>query len=200
MYKYFLKSFFDRVFSILLILAFSPAIILISFLIYFNMGRPILFQQTRIGYQEATFRVLKFRTMRPREEFLDDVPSAQRITKLGRFLRRSSLDELPQLLNIVKNDMSFIGPRPLLPDYLPLYSKEQRLRHSIKPGLTGLAQVKGRNKLSWKEKFSFDTYYLNNMSFILDLKIVILTIIVICSGSGASPVDREIAQRFNGKN
>ena len=164
-----------------------PLFIITSILILVTMGRPVFFTQVRPGYKEKPFRIIKFRTMRPRngeERYSSDI---QRITPLGNFLRKTSIDELPELLNVIKGDMSLVGPRPLLMEYLELYTLEQSRRHDVRPGITGWAQVNGRNAISWKEKFEHDLWYVENRSFWLDLKILILTVIKVfrCDGINA---------------
>ncbi len=200
MYLSLVKPFFDKILSIFVLLVFLPIYVIVSICILCIMGRPILFSQSRIGYGEKEFKVLKFRTMKNREDFPPDTPSRLRLTKFGLFLRRTSLDEIPQIFNIIKGDMSFIGPRPLLPEYLPLYSEKHKKRHSVKPGITGLAQVNGRNRLSWTEKFDLDVAYVKEVSLMTDIKILIKTLLVIFSGSDITPKNKEISERFNGKN
>lgn len=176
-YINFFKRFFDLLFSAMLLILLFPLSLLISILILIFMGRPFLFLQERTGKNEKSFTLIKFRTMS-----IDNIDENKieedksRITNLGKILRKTSLDEIPELINIFIGDMSFVGPRPLLPKYLPYYNKEQQKRHTIKPGLTGWAQVNGRNKITWEEKFKYDVEYTEDMSFLFDLKIIILTI------------------------
>ena len=170
MYTY-IKNILDCFFAVLLLIILSPLLVIIAILVKVFNGSPILFKQERPGYQEKIFTIYKFRTMVDKPDLIEK----ERITKLGKFLRETSLDELPELINIIKGEMSFVGPRPLLVKYLPLYNNKQKRRHNVKPGLTGLAQVKGRNAISFEERFEYDVYYVDNMSFVLDLRIVFLT-------------------------
>lgn len=166
---------------------------------YCILGSPILFKQKRPGKNEKIFTLYKFRTMTYKRDIIGDLlPDNERITRFGSFLRRSSLDELPQLFNVFKGDISFIGPRPLLIEYLPLYNRQQRLRHSVKPGITGWAQVNGRNAISWEEKFAFDVYYAENISFILDLKILVKTLFRVIEHSGINSSSRTTMPKFEG--
>ena len=196
LYQKFVKRNFDFIFSFVLIIILSPIMFVISLLILMFMGRPILFKQKRPGLDEKIFMLYKFRTMRlsPQETIDDEI----RLTKLGKILRSLSLDELPQLFNIFKGDMSFIGPRPLLVKYLPLYNEIQRKRHEVRPGLSGLAQVNGRNAISWNEKFEFDVKYVENVTLILDLKILIKTLIVILQRIGISSKTSVTMEEFKG--
>lgn len=185
MYRLLFKRLIDIVASYMSILVLSPVFIIVALLIKINMGGSVIFKQKRPGKQGKVFEMYKFRTMsNKKDEEGNLLPDSERITRLGRFLRATSLDELPELVNILKGDMSLIGPRPLLVQYLPLYTKEQAQRHLVRPGLTGYAQVKGRNSISWEEKFKLDTYYVNNYNFWLDVKIVFMTVFVIFKRSG----------------
>ena len=179
------KRIFDILISLLLVVILSPVIIIIDLIIWLKMGRPILFGQIRPGLKERPFLLVKFRTMNliydEQGELLAD---EKRLTALGRFLRKYSLDELPQLINVLKGEMSLVGPRPLLMAYLERYSSEQARRHEVKPGITGWAQVNGRNALTWEEKFLLDIWYVENNSFILDLKILWLTLIGMIKAEG----------------
>ena len=170
-----MKRFFDVLLSSIFLIALIPILLLITILIKINLGSPILFIQKRPGKDMKVFKMYKFRTMKNLDEgMIDD--DETRITKLGTFLRNYSLDELPELFNVLKGDMSLVGPRPLLEEYVPLYSKEQLKRHKVKPGITGWAQINGRNSISWEEKFKLDVWYVNNRSLFLDFKILFLTI------------------------
>ncbi|MDA8631262.1 sugar transferase [Litoricolaceae bacterium] len=181
MYKLFFKRLFDLVFSLFLLVLLVPIFLFVPLLILSDMGRPIFFTQNRSGKNKKSFKIFKFRTMRyPSKGATDE----SRITRLGDVLRRLSIDELPQLINVIKGDMSLIGPRPLLPEYDEHYSNEQNKRFLIKPGVTGLAQVLGRNDLTWDEKFSLDIQYVENLSFSSDLKILIKTIYVVFGAKG----------------
>lgn len=181
------KRIFDTTFSLILAILLLPLIIIISFLIYIKLGRPCIFKQERPGHNGKIFTLYKFRTMRNAIDSKGKpLPDAERLTSFGSFLRKLSLDELPELLNVIKGDMSLVGPRPLLKEYLPHYSKEQACRHNVKPGITGWAQVKGRNALTWDEKFKLDVWYVNNLSFLLDIKILFLTVYVTLKQQGIS--------------
>lgn len=178
MYRLYLKSIFDFVLAFIVIIFLLPIFIIIWLLIFFKLGRPVLFSQKRSGKNEILFNVYKFRTMTDKKDAEGNLlPDNERLKPFGCFLRKTSLDELPQLFNVLKGDLSLIGPRPLLVDYLPLYNDFQRRRHEVKPGITGWAQVNGRNTISWNEKFKYDVYYVEHISFFLDLKILCKTII-----------------------
>ena len=177
MYKNVFKRIFDLIFSFISLLILFPFLLLVGFLIYLHMGNPVLVIQERPGLNGRIFKLLKFRTMNfNRDEMNKLLPDMKRITKLGWHLRRTSIDELPELINILKGEMSLVGPRPLLIRYLPYYTKEQARRHTVRPGLTGLAQIKGRNALNWEDKFKYDVWYVDHLSFMLDLRILLSTI------------------------
>jgi undecaprenyl phosphate N,N'-diacetylbacillosamine 1-phosphate transferase len=201
MYETFFKPFFDRMFALLLLVLSSPVFMIVSMLIYLKMGRPIFFVQKRPGKEGKIFSIYKFRTM---TQACDEegalLADEKRLQGLGKLIRSLSLDELPQLLNVLKGEMSFIGPRPLLSEYLDLYTKEQKRRHEVKPGITGWAQVNGRNAISWKEKFEYDLFYVENLSFLLDMKIVWMTIQKIIKREGISSPTNATAEKFNGHN
>ena len=185
MYRKFLKRLIDILVSLILLILLSPIILIITLVLFFtNEGEPF-FYQDRPGFMERKIRIIKFKSMNDKKN-ADGIllPDNERITVMGKLIRSTSLDELPQLLNVLKGDMSLIGPRPLLFKYLPLYSESQKRRHSVKPGVTGLAQVNGRNAISWTKKFEYDIYYVNNLSFKLDFQVLIKTIIKIVSGEG----------------
>ena len=195
-----LKRIFDFAAALALLLLLSPAIAATAALITWRMGTPVLFRQLRPGRHGRPFVLLKFRTM------LDAVgpdgqplPDGARLTPLGRFLRRASLDELPQLINVIRGDMSLVGPRPLLMEYLPLYSKEQMRRHEVRPGITGWTQVNGRNSLSWEDKFALDVWYVDHRTFWLDLKIMAMTAGRVFSGAGVSKEGFATTEKFRGK-
>ena len=193
------KYFLDKVLALVLLLVLSPALLIVSVLIYFKMGKPILFTQKRIGLKDEAFDIYKFRTMS--DEVGEDgklLEDKYRLKGIGKIIRSASLDELPQIFNILKGQMSFIGPRPLLPEYLPLYNKEQKKRHLLKPGITGLAQVNGRNAISWEEKFSYDVEYVHKVSFWLDMQIFLKTIAKIVSKEGISSQTNATMERFQG--
>jgi lipopolysaccharide/colanic/teichoic acid biosynthesis glycosyltransferase len=172
-----MKRLFDFTSAFLGLLALSPVIIVVAILIRFKLGSPILFTQDRPGLNGHVFKMMKFRTMLDAKDKQGNLlPDNQRMTKFGAFLRSTSLDELPGLFNVLKGDMSLVGPRPLLVQYLPLYSAEQARRHNVRPGITGWAQVNGRNAISWEDKFKLDVWYVDNQSFWLDIKILLLTV------------------------
>ncbi len=201
MYKKYIKHLLDKLLALILIILFSPVMIIVAILIYFWDGRPILFIQERPGYKGKIFKIYKFRTMtNETDENGNLLPDEQRLKGIGKIIRGLSLDELPQLFNVLKGDMSFVGPRPLLIEYLPLYNERQKKRHDVKPGITGLAQVMGRNAISWKEKFEYDIYYVENLSFWLDLKIILLTIWKVLKREGISQQGRATMEKFNGNN
>lgn len=177
MYKKYIKRILDIIISALAIIILMPVYLIISLLVAIFMGFPILFKQERVGENEKNFNIYKFRTMTNKKNKNGTLlPDSERVTKFGRFLRKTSLDELPELFQILKGNMSLVGPRPLLVRYLPYYNERERKRHNIKPGLTGLAQINGRNSLQWEDRFDLDVKYMENVSFLLDCKIVILTI------------------------
>lgn len=197
----FFKTFFDYSFSIILLFLLSPIIFFCSLLIFFDLGPPIFFKQKRGGLNGEPFRIIKFRTMR-NDGDLDpsQTNDKNRTTKLGAILRKFSIDELPTLINILKGEMSFVGPRPLLYEYKNLYNDHQKERFRVKPGVTGWAQVNGRNNLSWNEKFNLDIWYINNQSILLDLQIILLTIKKIFSNSDVN-FDKSVDDiKFRGTN
>lgn len=180
---------------------FLPLALVVAILVFFNFGRPIFFRQERGGYRNSRFYIYKFRTMtNERDAGGNLLPDAQRLTKTGRFLRSTSLDELPSLWNLLKGDIRLVGPRPFMAEYLPLYSEEQRRRHDVHPGITGWAQVNGRNSLRWDEKFALDLWYVDNRSAMLDLKILWLTVASVLGRRGISAQDDVTMPRFDGTN
>jgi undecaprenyl phosphate N,N'-diacetylbacillosamine 1-phosphate transferase len=199
MYPNFLKRIIDLFLSLILLIIVSPLIILFTILLAIvNNGKPF-FLQARPGKDEKIFFVIKFKTMSDKRDYNGNLLSDdKRLTKIGGFVRKTSIDEIPQLLNVFKGDMSLIGPRPLLIEYLPLYSEEQRKRHCVKPGITGWAQVNGRNAISWQQKFSYDLWYVNNISFLLDLKIIFLTIKKVLCSEGINSSTNVTMERFSG--
>jgi Sugar transferases involved in lipopolysaccharide synthesis len=202
MYNSYIKRFVDLIFSSLILLIISPILlVLILGLDLMNKKYGVFFLQSRPGKNNKVFKVIKFKTMADtRDENGNLLPDEQRITKLGKFIRSTSLDELPQLINVLKGDMSFIGPRPLLVQYLPLYSKEQTRRHEVRPGITGWAQVNGRNAISWQKKFELDVWYVDNCSFSLDMKIIFLTIKKVFKREGISSDTSVTMEPFTGNN
>lgn len=199
MYDKYVKRLIDIILSLLAIVILSPVLIVVAILVRVKLGSPILFKQARPGKNGKIFYLYKFRTMTDeKDENGNLLPDDIRLTKFGKALRSTSLDELPEFFNILKGDMSFIGPRPLLVKYLPLYSEQQMHRHDVRPGLTGLAQVNGRNALSWQEKFNYDLEYVNNISFSLDIKIFIKTFLVVLKRSDISSSTSETMEEFKG--
>ena len=192
-----------RVFDLTITLLMSPAVLLACLLIGFAvsvfLGRPVLFRQRRPGLHGTPFMMIKFRSMREdRDEFGNLLPDHQRLTRFGAFLRSTSLDELPGLWNVVKGEMSLVGPRPLLMEYLPLYTTQQARRHEVRPGITGWAQVNGRNAVSWEEKFAYDVWYVDNRSFALDVRILWMTIIKVLMRKGVSAEGEATMSKFKG--
>lgn len=194
-----LKNLFDKILALFLIILFSPIYIVISLLIFFKMGSPILFRQKRPGYKEKIFGIYKFRTMTNEKDANGNLlPDDKRLVGIGKFIRSTSLDELPQLFNVLKGEMSFVGPRPLLEEYLPLYNEKQKRRHDVKPGITGWAQVNGRNAISWEQKFDYDVWYVDNQSFWLDIKILWLTFLKVVKRSNISSSTSVTMEKFTG--
>ncbi|MQT58766.1 sugar transferase [Pseudomonas sp. FSL R10-1350] len=194
-----MKRLFDIICSVYGLLILSPVILIVAWMIRRKLGSPVLFKQERPGLHGKSFLMIKFRTMR---DAVDSngrpLPDSERMTHFGRFLRSSSLDELPELWNVLKGDMSLVGPRPLLMQYLPLYSDEQRRRHEVKPGVTGWAQINGRNSLSWDEKFKLDVWYVDNHTLWLDIKILFLTIKKVLIKEGISQENNATMEAFTG--
>tara|TARA_Y100001933_G_scaffold230163_1_gene247042 strand:+ start:19 stop:621 length:603 start_codon:yes stop_codon:yes gene_type:complete len=194
-----IKNILDRIIALILIVLFTPIFFVIGSIIFVNMGTPILFSQRRPGYKNKIFKVYKFRTMKNTFNNKGDLlPDSERITRIGKILRNYSLDELPQLFNILIGNMSFIGPRPLLEEYLPLYNEEQSKRHNVKPGLTCLSQINGRNTIDWEKKFQFDILYVNNYSFLMDLKILFITIWKVLKKEGINSTESTPMEIFRG--
>jgi lipopolysaccharide/colanic/teichoic acid biosynthesis glycosyltransferase len=194
-----MQRIFDIFAACIGLIVFSPVLIIVAILVGRQMGKPVLFRQTRPGLHGVPFRMIKFRTMRDAVDASGvPLPDAARLTRLGRFLRSSSLDELPELWNVLKGEMSLVGPRPLLMEYLPLYSAEQARRHEVRPGVTGWAQVNGRNALSWEDKFALDLWYVENRSLWLDLKIVWMTIRKVIKRDGISAEGEATMPKFTG--
>ena len=197
MYRSYFKRILDLILSFIALLAASPFLLIITILLWFaNKGKP-LFYQERPGKDEKIFRVVKFKTMNDRKDDSGKLlPDHVRLTKVGRFIRSTSLDELPQLINVLKGDMSLVGPRPLLASYLPLYNDFQKRRHEVKPGITGWTQVNGRNRLSWDEKFNLDVWYVDNHSFALDIKIVWITFLKVIKQEGINASENTTMEPF----
>ena len=198
--KYFIfKRIMDISLSVFLLITLFPLMLLISIIILIKMGRPIFFYQRRPGYKKKIFTIIKFRTM---NNFTNEhgilLNDSKRITKIGSFLRKTSLDELPTLLNVLKGDMSFVGPRPLLVKYLKLYNKRQIKRQNIKPGITGLAQIKGRNLLSWEDKIEYDVMYSEKINFFIDIKILFFTLFLVISRKGITSKNSSSMEEFKG--
>lgn len=200
MYKHFFKRLLDFFISAAVILIIWPILLLIAIFLYFaNRGAGAFFTQSRPGKNGKIFKLIKFKSMTDERDADGNLlPDAQRLTKVGKFIRSTSLDELPQLINVFKGDMALIGPRPLLPEYLPLYSKEQARRHEVRPGITGWAQVHGRNAISWQEKFRFDVWYVDHCSLAVDLKIIWLTIMKVVKREGISSSSSVTMEPFRG--
>ena len=194
-----MKRIFDLVSTILGLVVVGPLLLMLALLVKVNLGSPVLFRQSRSGQGGRLFELFKFRTMTSQRGANGALlPDAQRQTRFGRFLRATSLDELPELINVLKGDMSLVGPRPLLVEYLPLYSREQARRHEVRPGITGWAQVNGRNAISWEEKFKLDVWYVDNRSFGLDLRILWMTVAKVFKREGISQEGRATMERFTG--
>jgi sugar transferase EpsL len=198
-WRFWIKSIFDRCVALCGLIILSPVFIAVSMLVRLSMGRPILFRQQRPGHFAKPFILLKFRTMAVQHDARGNLlPDAERLTRVGRWLRSTSLDELPQMWNVLRGDISLVGPRPLLMNYLPRYSREQALRHHVMPGLTGWAQINGRNALSWEEKFVLDTWYADHWSLWLDLKILGMTVLRVLRRDGISNQDHATMPEFVG--
>lgn len=199
MYKNFIKRILDIILSFLALVILSPLLILTAFLIRIKLGEPVFFKQLRPGKNEKIFGILKFRTMTDaKDENGNILPDEIRLTRFGQFLRSTSIDELPELLNILNGDMSIVGPRPLLVQYLERYNEEQKHRHDVKPGLTGLAQVNGRNGITWEEKFHYDLEYVKNITFYGDCKIIFQTVMKVFGREGISSATSVTMEEFKG--
>ena len=198
-YKHHLKRVQDFMLALIALVLLSPLLLIIGLLVFMFIGRPVLFTQVRPGLHEKPFKMVKFRTMsNTRDQQGHLLPDAQRLTRFGKILRSTSLDELPELYNILKGDMSFVGPRPLLMEYLPLYNEIQRTRHSVRPGLSGLAQISGRNAISWSDKFTKDIEYIENMSWSYDWKLIFLTLKKVIKKEGISSDASVTMEPFKG--
>ena len=199
MYKNGLKRILDLLGSLIGFLILSPLFLFVTILLSFaNRGKPFFFQ-SRPGKNEKIFKIIKFKTMTDQKDAQGNfLPDEKRLTGIGNFVRKTSLDEIPQLINVIKGDMSLIGPRPLLIQYLPLYNNHQKRRHEVRPGITGWAQVNGRNTLSWDKKFDYDVWYVDNLSFLLDLKIIFMTIFKVFKSEGISAEGQATMEAFKG--
>lgn len=199
MYANYVKRILDLTLSLIAVILCSPIFLILSLLVRFKLGSPVLFTQERPGKDEKIFRLYKFRTMTSQTDAQGELlPDEIRLTSFGKKLRATSLDELPELFNILKGDMSIVGPRPLLVKYLPLYNEEQRHRHDVRPGLTGQAQVHGRNAISWEEKFKHDVKYTRNVTFLNDCRIILATILKVIKKDGISSETSATMEEFRG--
>ncbi|WP_312172726.1 sugar transferase [Chryseobacterium sp.] len=201
MYKNLLKRVIDFLIAFSGLILLSPVFLIVLVVLYFqNDGKPFFFQR-RPGLNEKMFNIIKFKTMTDKKDSKGNyLPDADRLTPMGSFIRQTSLDEIPQLINVLKGDMAIIGPRPLLPQYLPLYNESQKRRHEVRPGITGWAQVNGRNAISWTKKFELDVWYIDHVSFLLDCKIVLLTVKKVFKKEGINKEGQATTEAFNGNN
>ena len=201
MYKNFIKPAIDFVLALVGFLFLSPVFVLVTIGLFFaNDGKPFFFQ-LRPGKDGKIFKIIKFKTMTDKKDENGNLlPDADRLTKIGSFVRKTSLDEIPQLLNVIKGDMALVGPRPLLPQYLELYNDFQRRRNEVKPGITGWAQVNGRNSISWEKKFEYDVWYVDNVSCLLDIKILIMTVLKVVKSEGINEQGQATSNEFKGNN
>ena len=200
MYKNFIKRWIDVVLSLIALVVLSPVFFIVSILVRKRLGKPIIFKQKRPGKNVKIFEMYKFRTMTDKKDVKGNLlPDEKRLTAFGKKLRSTSLDELPELINILKGDMSIVGPRPLLVKYLPLYNKRQKRRHEVRPGFTGLAQVNGRNSISWEEKFEWDVKYVEHITFMGDLKIILKTVLTVLRHEGINSETSVTMEEFLGE-
>ena len=199
MYKHFFKRFFDFWIALVTLLCLSPFLVIIIIWLHFaNKGAGAFFYQERPGKGEKIFKVIKFKSMTDeRDKDGNLLPDIDRITPIGKFIRKTSIDELPQLINVLKGDMALIGPRPLLPEYLPYYTERERLRHTVRPGITGWAQINGRNNCGWDKKLEYDAYYVEHLSFVLDCRVVLLTIKNVLSGKDVNVIPGLKTKKLN---
>ena len=197
MYKNYIKRFLDFTLSLLALILLSPVMLIIAILVRIKLGPPVIFKQQRPGKNEKIFTLYKFRTMTDKKDENGNLlPDSERLTKFGKLLRSTSLDELPELVNIIKGDMAIVGPRPLLVEYLPYYTEDEKHRHDVRPGLTGFAQINGRNSISWEEKFNDDLKYIKKITFIGDIKIILKTIIKVFKREGISQKGNATMEKF----
>jgi lipopolysaccharide/colanic/teichoic acid biosynthesis glycosyltransferase len=201
MYRQFCKTLIDTAIAFILLLITLPITVIITILLYvYNNGTPFFFQE-RPGLNGKLFRIVKFKTMNDKRDAQGNLLSdAERLTVVGAFVRKTSIDELPQLLNVLKGEMSLVGPRPLLPEYLLLYNNRQSRRHEVKPGITGWAQVNGRNTISWQQKFEYDVWYVENLSFPIDVKILYMTVLKVFKSEGINSNQAATIEKFSGNN
>lgn len=201
MYKSFIKRAIDFLFAFSVLLVLSPLLLIVAIMLWINNKGSVFFIQQRPGKNEKLFNVIKFKTMNDRRDIHGNLlPDKVRLTGIGKFIRTTSMDELPQLINVLKGEMSLIGPRPLLPKYLPLYNEQQKKRHEVRPGITGWAQVNGRNTISWSKKFEYDIWYVNNYSFFVDFKIILLTLKKVVIREGITQQGSATISPFTGNN
>jgi lipopolysaccharide/colanic/teichoic acid biosynthesis glycosyltransferase len=201
MYLNYVKSFFDFMAAFIGLIVLSPLIIVITILLFIlNNGKPFYFQN-RPGYKEKIFKIIKFKTMNDKKNEAGELlPDFERTTLVGKFIRKTSIDEIPQLINVFLGHMSLVGPRPLLPEYLPLYNENQKRRHDVKPGITGWAQINGRNSILWTKKFEHDVWYVDNATILLDMKILLLTVKKVLIPQGINATEKYTMEEFNGEN
>ena len=199
MYKHCLKRFFDLIISLIALICVSPILLVVTIWLHFaNKGAGAFFYQARPGKGEKIFKCIKFKSMTDERDSEGNLlPDKDRITKVGKFVRKTSLDELPQLINVLKGDMALIGPRPLLVEYLPYYTEEEKLRHTVRPGITGWAQVNGRNNVGWDDRLSMDVYYVKHLSFIMDCKVIIKTIVNVIGHKDVVIIPASIGDKLN---
>jgi undecaprenyl phosphate N,N'-diacetylbacillosamine 1-phosphate transferase len=199
LYRLIIKPFLDKFIALTILLITSPLLLFVIILLFVLNKGSVWFLQPRPGYQEKIFRVIKFKTMTDQRDHQNELlPDEKRLTAMGKFIRKTSLDEIPQLINVLKGDMSIVGPRPLLVEYLPLYNERQRKRHDVRPGITGWAQVNGRNAVAWPQRLEHDAWYVEHMSFGLDLKILFLTLIKVLKAEGISSGTSVTMEKFSG--
>ncbi|MFQ9521983.1 MAG: sugar transferase [Turicibacter sp.] len=196
-----IKRGIDFILALVGLILASPVLLIVAILVRMKLGSPIFFRQARVGLNVEIFELIKFRTMKDAYDANGQpLPDSERLTSFGQFLRKTSLDELPELINVLKGDMSLVGPRPLLVEYLPLYSEEQMRRHNVRPGITGYAQVNGRNNISWAKKFELDIYYVNHFSLYLDIKILWQTVVKVIKQADINQEGNVTVEKFNGMN